>query len=66
MGVQKNYLGLFTVAPARLASRSASLRKTPRNGKKLELCVIPEPEAPKDNAVLLEYGKLELEKNAHH
>lgn len=64
MGVLKSYLGLFTVAPARLASRSASLRKTPRNSKKkkkkLELCVIPEPEASKDNAVLLEYGKLEI------
>lgn len=62
MGVPKSYLGLFTVAPARLASRSASLRKTPRNRKKkkLELYVIPEPEASKDNAVLLEYGKLEI------
>lgn len=65
MGVLKSYLGLFTVAPARLASRSASLGKTPRNSKKkktkkLELCVIPELEASKDNAVLLEYGKLEI------
>lgn len=65
MGVLKSYLGLFTVAPARLTSRAASLRKTPRNSKKrrkkkLELCVIPEPEASKDNAVLLEYGKLEI------